>query len=76
MYHLMVRRSYVHVRRTGEECDQLITVVNGACCDGVQLNTMNMRVKVKVDAFITLEPGVHRCWAPGLRAAEFLYDVA
>jgi hypothetical protein len=54
----------------------VITVVNGACCDGVQLNTMNMGVKVKVDAFITLEPGVHRCWAPGLRAAEFLYDIA
>jgi len=60
LYHLMVRRSYVRVRRTGEECDQLITVVNGACCDGVQLNTMNMRVKVKVDAFITLEPDAGR----------------
>ena len=41
-------------------------VVNGAGCDGVQLNTTDMRVKVKVDAFITLEPRVHRFWAPGL----------
>jgi hypothetical protein len=53
----------------------VITVVNGAGCDGFQLNTTNMRVKVKVDAFITLEPGVHMLGARLHRAAEFLYDV-
>lgn len=37
----------------------MITVVNVAGCDDVYLNTTNIKVKVKVDAFITLEPGLH-----------------
>ena len=35
--YLMMRPSYVHACWTREECDQLIAVVNGACCDGVSI---------------------------------------